>query len=63
MMVATPVVIDEENPWPGLGAFPEKAERFLNGRSAETAELRRLVVLAPLTVLIGASGLGTILFT
>jgi WD40 repeat protein len=58
MTTVAPVVIDEQNPWPGLGAFDEAAERFFNGRSQETAELRRLVVHAPLTVLFGASGLG-----
>jgi WD40 repeat protein len=52
------VAIDENNPWPGLGSFDESAERFFNGRRAESAELRRLVVHAPLTVLFGASGLG-----
>jgi hypothetical protein len=50
--------IDEQNPWPGLGAFDEAADRFFNGRRSETAELRRLVLHSPLTVLFGASGLG-----
>ena len=50
--------IDEENPWPGLSAFDEAAERFFNGRGEETAALRRLVAQGPLTVLFGASGLG-----
>ena len=57
----TPVIqvaIDEQNPWPGLGSFDEGAERFFNGRDHESAELRRLVLNAPLTVLFGASGLG-----
>jgi WD40 repeat protein len=57
----TPVVqfaIDEQNPWPGLGSFDEGAERFFHGRQNESAELRRLVLNAPLTVLFGASGLG-----
>jgi hypothetical protein len=52
------VVIDEQNPWPGLGSFDESAQRFFNGRRNESAELRRLVLQAPLTVLFGASGLG-----
>ena len=51
-------LVDEENPWPGLAAFDEASERFFNGRGAETAEVRRLVLQAPLTVLFGASGLG-----
>ncbi len=46
-MSAVPqLAIDNENPWPGLSAFDE------------AAELRRLVLNAPLTVLFGASGLG-----
>ena len=55
---ATRAHIDEENPWPGLSAFDEAAERFFNGRAQETAALRRLVAQGPLTVLFGASGLG-----
>lgn len=55
---ATPVVIDAQNPWPGLSAFDEGARRFFNGRDAESAELARLVSQAPLTVLFGKSGLG-----
>jgi WD40 repeat protein len=50
--------IDAQNPWPGLGAFDEEAQRFFNGRRHEAAELRRLVLHAPLTVVFGASGLG-----
>lgn len=50
--------IDEQNPWPGLGAFDEAAQRFFNGRRNEAAELRRVVLHAPLTVVFGASGLG-----
>src|SRR5687767_10631181 len=56
--VAPPSRIDEQNPWPGLNAFDEAAQRFFNGRGNEVAELRRLVLNAPLTVLFGASGLG-----
>jgi hypothetical protein len=58
MTVVAQVVIDEQNPWPGLEAFDEASERFFNGRGTESAELRRLVLQAPLTVLFGASGLG-----
>jgi WD40 repeat protein len=50
--------IDDDNPWPGLGAFDEAAERFFNGRRREAAALRRMVLQAPLTVLFSASGLG-----
>lgn len=58
MTTVIQVAIDEQNPWPGLGSFDEGAERFFNGRRNESAELRRLVLNAPLTVLFGASGLG-----
>lgn len=51
-------VVDEQNPWPGLDAFGESAQRFFNGRENEAAALRRLVLNAPLTVLFSASGLG-----
>ena len=54
--VGTP--IDAQNPWPGLSAFDEAAQRFFNGRDAESGELLRLVGQAPLTVLFGKSGLG-----
>jgi len=50
--------IDAQNPWPGLSAFNEAAQRFFNGRDDESAELLRLVGQAPLTVLFGKSGLG-----
>jgi WD40 repeat protein len=52
------VVIDSQNPWPGLSAFDEAAQGFFNGRDAESVELLRLVGQAPLTVLFGKSGLG-----
>src|SRR5664279_4925648 len=58
MTTVVQAAIDEQNPWPGLGSFDEGAERFFNGRRNESAELRRLVLNAPLTVLFGASGLG-----
>ncbi len=56
--VVPQLVVDEQNPWPGLSAFDEAAQRFFNGRREESAALRRLVMNAPLTVLFGASGLG-----
>ena len=58
MTAVVRVAIDAQNPWPGLGSFDEESERFFNGRQNESAELRRLVLSAPLTVLFGASGLG-----
>src|SRR3954463_1814232 len=50
--------VDAENPWPGLWPFTEDSEAFFNGRSAETAELARLVRRETLTLLYGQSGLG-----
>lgn len=55
---SAPYRVDPENPWPGLAWFDESAEQFFNGRRREIAELRRLVLEAPLTVLFGRSGLG-----
>jgi hypothetical protein len=50
--------LDAENPWPGLWPFTEDSEAYFNGRSAETAELARLVRRETLTLLYGQSGLG-----
>ena len=58
LVPAVGTVIDAQNPWPGLSAFDEAAQRFFNGRDAESTELLRLVGQAPLTVLFGKSGLG-----
>jgi tetratricopeptide (TPR) repeat protein len=58
MTAESQTVVDEQNPWPGLGAFNEAAQRFFNGREDEAATLRRLVLNSPLTVLFSASGLG-----
>jgi hypothetical protein len=55
---AARLTIDDQNPWPGLSAFDEAAQRFFNGRGEESAALRRLVMQAPLTILFAASGLG-----
>ena len=46
------------NPWPGLATNDEASAHFFKGRASETAELLRLIRLAPLTVLYGNSGLG-----
>ncbi|HRO58251.1 MAG TPA: hypothetical protein PK177_03645, partial [Burkholderiaceae bacterium] len=50
--------LDEQNPWPGLAPYDEASQRFFHGRKSEADELLRLIRLAPLTVLYGASGLG-----
>ena len=55
---SAPYRLDPENPWPGLAWFDESAAQFFNGRRREIAELKRLVLDAPLTVLFGRSGLG-----
>src|SRR5215813_15666307 len=60
-MTITPLLIgarcDAQNPWPGLSAFDEAAQRFFHGRDDESTELLRLVGQAPLTVLFSKSGL------
>jgi tetratricopeptide (TPR) repeat protein len=58
MSAETHAVVNEQNPWPGLDAFDEAAERFFNGREDEAAALRRIVQNAALSVLFSASGLG-----
>ena len=50
--------LDADNPWPGLAAYDEASRDFFHGRSAEAAEILRLIRLASLTVLYGKSGLG-----
>ena len=50
--------LDADNPWPGLDSFDEQASDYFHGREAESDELLRKVVDAPLTVLFGKSGLG-----
>lgn len=50
--------LDPQNPWPGLEAFTESSRRYFHGRDAEIDELARRVAGAPLTVLLGKSGLG-----
>src|SRR5262249_4960037 len=52
------VVLDSENPWPGLHEFDERGKEFFNGRDQEITDLLRLVNDATLAVLFGASGLG-----
>jgi hypothetical protein len=55
---ADPFRLDADNPWPGLASYDEASQDFFHGRSAEAADLLRLIRLAPLTVLYGKSGLG-----
>jgi hypothetical protein len=55
---APDVVLDNENPWPGLISFPEEGEAFFNGRESERDDLLRLIRREPMTLLYGASGLG-----
>jgi len=52
------LVLDAQNPWPGLATYDETAKDFFFGREEETEELLRLIRLSPLTVLYGKSGLG-----
>jgi hypothetical protein len=50
--------LDEVNPWPGLVAFSERAQRFFFGREVELDDLFRRVRRETLTVLYAQSGLG-----
>ena len=52
------LVMDPENPWPGLVPFTEDFHHYFFGREPETEELFRLVRRETLTVLFGQSGLG-----
>ena len=52
------VAIEEQNPWPGLGPSTRAPSDSSTAWRNESAELRRMVLNAPLTVLFGASGLG-----
>ena len=45
-------------PWPGPAAYDERDSAFFFGRTAEAAELLRLVRAEPVSVLFGLSGLG-----
>jgi hypothetical protein len=55
---ASHIKVDAQNPWPGLEAYDEASSAFFYGRSAEAAELLRLIRQASLTVVYGKSGLG-----
>jgi conflict system STAND superfamily ATPase len=55
---AAKVVVDAENPWPGLDFFAEKSRAFFHGREAESDLLLTMVRHRLLTVLYGQSGLG-----
>ncbi len=52
------IELNAQYPWPGLAAYDESASEYFFGRTEETKELLRMVLLAPLTVLYGKSGLG-----
>src|SRR5438132_1188532 len=54
----TQVVVDAENPWPGLDYFVEKSRAFFHGREEEADLLLTMVRHRLLTVLYGQSGLG-----
>jgi WD40 repeat protein len=57
VIIVTPV-IDQNNPWPWLDPFTEKAEAFFNGRDDDSAALEHCVMSGVATVLFGKSGLG-----
>jgi len=50
--------LDDDNPWPGLAAYTEAAQRYFHGRESDSAELMRLIRLSPYVALYGKSGLG-----
>jgi WD40 repeat protein len=52
------VIVNAENPWPGLDYFAEKSRAFFHGREAEADLLLSMVRHRLLTVLYGQSGLG-----
>lgn len=54
----TALILDAENPWPGLESFNESSATFFHGREAEVEELVRALARSDLTVLYGQSGLG-----
>jgi WD40 repeat protein len=54
----TQVVVDAENPWPGLDYFVERNRAFFHGREEEADLLLTMVRHRLLTVLYGQSGLG-----
>jgi hypothetical protein len=56
--VAGGVLLDLDNPWPGLESYNELAHDYFSGRAAEADELLRRIVDEPITVLFGKSGLG-----
>ncbi len=50
--------LEADSPWPGPAAYGENDASFFHGRTAETAELLRLIRAEPASVLYGLSGLG-----
>jgi hypothetical protein len=52
------VLLDLDNPWPGLESYNELAHDYFSGRAAEADELLRRIVDEPITVLFDKSGLG-----
>jgi WD40 repeat protein len=54
----TMVVVDNENPWPGLAPYEEIEEKFFFGRTTEVAALLRAVEDERLVVLYSRSGVG-----
>lgn len=53
-----PIHLNPQEPWPGLAPYDEASQAFFHGHDEDASELLRLIRLAPLTVLYGASGLG-----
>jgi hypothetical protein len=52
------VLLDAQNPWPGLWSYTEENAPWFHGRDRERDALFALVQREPLSILFGASGLG-----
>jgi len=52
------LLLDNDNPWPGLHEFNEFGRKYFNGRDEEQAALFRLVRDSRTVVLYGRSGFG-----
>jgi WD40 repeat protein len=52
------VILNRENPWPGLATFDEESHSFFYGRSSALTQLVALVQRTAVTLLYGRSGLG-----
>ena len=54
----TVLELDDEHPWPGLGAYDEASHAYFQGRDAESEDVVRLIEAHRALSLYGRSGLG-----